>query len=168
MNAILVVCVGNICRSPVAEALLKAQFPGKQIWSAGLSALVGEPADPLAQSVAAEHGLDLSEHRAQQLTSWMCRQADLILVMESGHRQELEQQHPLNRKIEMFTEQEQQIFEYHNGERIVRGDPLAIYRRLVVPLKKEGHDLDDLLRKLSRIESQETKKGKKSKIEVYQ
>ncbi|MGP1614812.1 MAG: low molecular weight protein-tyrosine-phosphatase [Pollutimonas bauzanensis] len=97
MNAILVVCVGNICRSPVAEAMLKAQFPGKQIWSAGLSALVGEPADPLAQSIAAEHGLDLSEHRAQQLTSWMCRQADLILVMENGHRQQLEQQHPLAR-----------------------------------------------------------------------
>lgn len=97
MNAILVVCVGNICRSPVAEALLKAQFPDKKVWSAGLSALVGKPADPLAQAIAAEHGFDLSEHRAQQLTGWMCTQADLILVMESGHKQELEQQHPLAR-----------------------------------------------------------------------
>jgi protein-tyrosine phosphatase len=97
MDNILLVCVGNICRSPVAEALLKAQLPDKHIWSAGLSALVGRPADPLAQAIAAEHGLDISAHRAQQLTSWMCTQADLLLVMEDGHRQEMESQYPLAR-----------------------------------------------------------------------
>lgn len=97
MDNILLVCVGNICRSPVAEALLKAQLPDKNIWSAGLSALVGRPADPLAQAIAAEHGLDISAHRAQQLTSWMCTQADLLLVMEDGHRQELESRYPLAR-----------------------------------------------------------------------
>lgn len=97
MDNILLVCVGNICRSPVAEALLKAQLPGKNIWSAGLSALVGKPADPLACAIAAEHGVDISAHRAQQLTSWMCANADLVLVMEDGHRQELESQYPLAR-----------------------------------------------------------------------
>ena len=97
MNNILLVCVGNICRSPVAEALLKAQFPDKNIWSAGLAALVGKPADPLAQAIAAEHGLDISAHRAQQLTSWMCAKADLLLVMEEGHKQELANQYPLAR-----------------------------------------------------------------------
>src|SRR3546814_5260110 len=39
---------------------------------------------------SAEHGLDISAHRAQQLTKWMCETADLLLVMEDGHRQELE------------------------------------------------------------------------------
>ncbi|PLC53040.1 protein tyrosine phosphatase [Pollutimonas nitritireducens] len=97
MENILLVCVGNICRSPVAEAMLKVQLPDRNIWSAGLSALVGKPADPLAQSIAAEHGLDISAHRAQQLTKWMCETADLLLVMEDGHRQELEAQHPLAR-----------------------------------------------------------------------
>ena len=97
MDNILLVCVGNICRSPVAEALLKARFPDKNIWSAGLAALVGKPADPLAQAIAAEHGLDISAHRAQQLTSWMCAKAELLLVMEEGHKRELANQYPLAR-----------------------------------------------------------------------
>jgi protein-tyrosine phosphatase len=95
MDTILIVCVGNICRSPVAEGLLKRQLPDKNISSAGLAALAGKPADPLAQEVAASHGLDISGHRARQLASWMCTQADLILVMEAGHKRELEQQYPL-------------------------------------------------------------------------
>lgn len=97
MKHILVLCIGNICRSPIAEALLKQQFPDKQIWSAGLGALVGKPADPLSVEVAAAHGLDLSTHRAQQVASWMCQSAELILVMEQDHKAQLEKQFPLVR-----------------------------------------------------------------------
>ena len=97
MKHILVLCIGNICRSPIAEALLKQQFPDKQIWSAGLGALVGKPADPLSVEVAAAHGLDLSTHRAQQVASWMCQRAELILVMEQDHKAQLEKQFPLVR-----------------------------------------------------------------------
>ena len=97
MKHILVLCIGNICRSPIAEALLKQQFPDKQIWSAGLGALVGKPADPLSVEVAAAHGLDLSSHRAQQVASWMCQSAELILVMEQDHKAQLEKQFPLVR-----------------------------------------------------------------------
>lgn len=97
MQNILTVCIGNICRSPVAEALLKVTFPEKNIWSAGIAALEGYPADNMAQSIAMEHGLDLSTHRAQQLTSYMCSQADLILVMETSHKQEIEQLYPFTR-----------------------------------------------------------------------
>lgn len=86
---ILVVCVGNICRSPIGERYLKQLFPHKQIASAGLASkkshLEGKPADAMAQQVAQEHGLDLSEHQSQQLTSALCAQYDLILVMEKGH-----------------------------------------------------------------------------------
>lgn len=97
MNNILTVCIGNICRSPVAEAMLKAALPGKNVWSAGLAALEGHGADKTAQEIAREHGLDLSAHRAQQLSSYMCTQADLILVMETAHKQELEQKYPFTR-----------------------------------------------------------------------
>ena len=97
MNHILVVCVGNICRSPVAEAMLKKAFPEKHICSAGLSALVGHPADKTAIEIALEHGFDLSNHRAQQITSYLCSQTELILVMETSHKQELEHIYPFTR-----------------------------------------------------------------------
>jgi len=97
MKQILTVCAGNICRSPIAAALLEREFPDKTVLSAGLGALEGNPADPLAIEVAATHGLDLSAHRARQLASWMCRSAELILVMEQGHKTELEKQYPLVR-----------------------------------------------------------------------
>ena len=97
MNHILTLCIGNICRSPIAEALLKQQFPEKTVWSAGLGALVGHPADQLSVDVATAHGLDLSAHRAQQLVSWMCQSADMILVMEQDHKTQIEQQYPLVR-----------------------------------------------------------------------
>lgn len=94
MQRILTLCIGNICRSPLAEALLARALPTHQVWSAGLGALVGQPADPTSVLIAHEQGLDLSAHRAQQVTSFMCQQADLILVMEQGHKTQLEQQYP--------------------------------------------------------------------------
>ncbi|HDX8379444.1 protein tyrosine phosphatase [Aeromonas salmonicida] len=82
---ILVVCVGNICRSPTGERLLRERLPNRQISSAGVSALVDKPADKVASDVALEHGLSLDGHYARQLTRELCQDADLILVMEKGH-----------------------------------------------------------------------------------
>ncbi len=84
-NKILVVCVGNICRSPSGEYLLKNLLPNKEVASAGVGALVGKPADKMATQVASENGVSLEGHAAQQLTSDLCRDFDLILVMEQGH-----------------------------------------------------------------------------------
>ena len=94
MQHILVLCIGNICRSPLAQVMLAREFPERNVWSAGLGALVGEPADPLSVALASEQGLDLSAHRAQQVSSLMCQRAELILVMEQGHRLELERRYP--------------------------------------------------------------------------
>ena len=49
-SSILVVCTGNICRSPMGERLLRQQLPGKQVSSAGIFGLEGHPADAVAQS----------------------------------------------------------------------------------------------------------------------
>lgn len=95
MKSILAVCVGNICRSPVAEGLLKSSLPHCKVWSAGLAALVGHGADPKAVEIAREHGLDISAHRAQQVSKWMLTQADLVLVMERGHQRQLQKDYPL-------------------------------------------------------------------------
>lgn len=88
-NSVLVVCVGNICRSPVGERLLAQMLLGKKIASAGVGALVGHPADETMASVAADHGLSLSGHIAQQFTADLGRQFDLILVMEAGHKKQV-------------------------------------------------------------------------------
>jgi protein-tyrosine phosphatase len=84
---ILVVCLGNICRSPVAEALLKQALPDKHIRSAGLQAMVGHGADPVAAELAQAAGLDVSQHQAQQINEDLVQWADMILVMSQQQRQ---------------------------------------------------------------------------------
>jgi protein-tyrosine phosphatase len=88
-NNILVVCVGNICRSPTAERALQKLIPGKKVTSAGIAAeksrLVGKSADKMAIEIAGRNQLDVSGHSARQLTQDMCRDNDLILVMERKH-----------------------------------------------------------------------------------
>jgi protein-tyrosine phosphatase len=91
---ILVLCSGNVCRSPIAAALLARDLSEKTIGSAGLAAPVGAPADPMAIEFAAALGLDLSAHRARLVTLAMCQAADLILVMEQGHKAELRRRYP--------------------------------------------------------------------------
>ncbi|HHG8774838.1 TPA: protein tyrosine phosphatase [Raoultella planticola] len=84
-NKILVVCVGNICRSPTGEALLKKYSNNKQISSAGIAALVGRDAAEMAKEVAAENGVEIVGHIATQLTMKLCQANELILVMEKEH-----------------------------------------------------------------------------------
>lgn len=93
-QSILIVCVGNICRSPLAEGLLrkKLEDQGKsvRVESAGLGALVGKPADPTSVELAAELGVDLSGHRARQLTPELLREFELVLVMETWQVKDVE------------------------------------------------------------------------------
>ncbi|MFP8967008.1 low molecular weight protein-tyrosine-phosphatase [Pokkaliibacter sp. CJK22405] len=85
-NNILVVCVGNICRSPVGEILLRETLPNNfNISSAGIAALTGKPIDPTSAELLTENGIDSSAHIAQQLNSDLISKNDLILVMEKGH-----------------------------------------------------------------------------------
>lgn len=90
---ILIVCVGNICRSPAAEALLAHKLEGKglMISSAGIGALVGNPMDKTAHEVLNDHGMEHTSHRARQVDSEMLHRADLILVMEQSHVQHIRQ-----------------------------------------------------------------------------
>ena len=84
-NSILVVCTGNICRSPIGERLLRKRLPGVKVKSAGVHGLVKHPADATAADVAANHGVSLEGHAGRKLTAEMARNYDLILAMESEH-----------------------------------------------------------------------------------
>ena len=97
IRQVLVVCIGNICRSPMAEGLIRQAVPGVQISSAGMSALVGRGADPIAVQIMAGVGVDISAHRARMLTDAIARDADLILVMDEQQKQQLAAQYPYAR-----------------------------------------------------------------------
>lgn len=90
---ILTVCDGNICRSPTAAFLL-ARETGKHVESAGLVGLTDHDMDATAKDVAIENGLDCPAHSARKLTSDICRQFDLILVMETRQKERLISQFP--------------------------------------------------------------------------
>ena len=79
------VCTGNICRSPYAEYALAAKASGVKVSSAGLSALVDKGADATGLEVAAERGVDMTPHVAQQLNTAKVAGSDLVLVMDDEH-----------------------------------------------------------------------------------
>lgn len=91
---ILIVCTGNICRSPVAAAMLQRRLPRLTVHSAGLGALVGQPVDARARQLAEADGLDVDAHEARQLDTGMLAEADLVLVMTDNQRQALAKRWP--------------------------------------------------------------------------
>jgi protein-tyrosine phosphatase len=99
ISNLLVVCTGNICRSPMASALFaaRAKEQGKalEVASAGIGALIGHPPPDEAIELMAERGLDISEHRGRQITSPLARGHELIVVMERGQQRYLEGQWPM-------------------------------------------------------------------------
>ncbi|MFY0195278.1 protein tyrosine phosphatase [Raoultella planticola] len=88
-DSILVVCTGNICRSPIGERLLRKAFPNKKIDSAGVGALVNHAADASAIRAAEKHGLSLEGHKGKQFTPALGGKYDLVLVMERSHLEQV-------------------------------------------------------------------------------
>jgi protein-tyrosine phosphatase len=77
----------------MAEALLKRELreqDGFTVESAGLGALVGYPASEFSIELMDELGVDISAHRARQIHPDMVREADLVLVMEAGHKRAID------------------------------------------------------------------------------
>ncbi|MEO5692121.1 MAG: low molecular weight protein-tyrosine-phosphatase [Usitatibacter sp.] len=110
---VLVVCTGNICRSPTGEGVLRnlAQKRGLadriDIRSAGTHDYhVGQPPDSRTVKHAAKRGYDLSSQRAQQVSPRHFQQYDYILAMDRGHLRLLRNMAPANAKaaLGMFLE----------------------------------------------------------------
>ena len=89
-NSILVVCTGNICRSPIGERILKQLLPTMQVESAGTAALIDHNADNSAIKIAKKHGISLEGHKGKQFTAKLARNYDLILAMEKIHINQIE------------------------------------------------------------------------------
>ncbi|QQE87153.1 low molecular weight protein-tyrosine-phosphatase [Azotobacter chroococcum] len=89
LERILIVCIGNICRSPCAQTLMNEALSrdkrNMKIGSAGLAAQVGLPMEPTTRAVLLEHRHRPPLHRACQLERSMLHQADLVLAMEHRH-----------------------------------------------------------------------------------
>ncbi len=93
---LLVVCTGNTCRSPLAEVIAREQlrrrgWSGVTVSSAGVGAFAGSGPSGGSLRVAAEHGLELSDHRATLLTADTVERADLILTMSASHLYRVEE-----------------------------------------------------------------------------
>jgi len=87
---VLFVCTGNICRSPMAEAIARRMIEERglgnvEVSSAGTAAWDGAPASEGAYLIALERGLDLSSHRARQITTDLVAGSDLVLGMSPHH-----------------------------------------------------------------------------------
>jgi len=96
-RTILVVCLGNVCRSPMAAVLISRALPGCEVTSAGLAPPVGAAADPRAVQLLAQEGCDLTSHRARAVDGELVASADLVLVMETLQRETLEERFPQSR-----------------------------------------------------------------------
>lgn len=78
----------------MAQGLLSVAVPAMRVTSAGTGALVGMPADETAVRLMQGRGIDISRHRATQITRTACMQADMVLVMDTAQRRQLEERYP--------------------------------------------------------------------------
>lgn len=96
---VLILCTGNICRSPAAEWLMKNKLAAMEgrisVESAGLSAPVGCSIAPEMQELLLRKGINAVSHRARQVTNDMILNADLILIMENIQKMHLERSFPI-------------------------------------------------------------------------
>ena len=100
LDRVLFVCLGNVCRSPMAEYLMRHKLGPQssiQVESAGIHPPAGAPIHRTSAELLLEQGIDPGRHRARQLTPELLLQADLVLVMENDQISYLMEMAPLVR-----------------------------------------------------------------------
>lgn len=130
MIRVLLVCTGNICRSPMAEGLLRKMIREQNLHSevvvesAGTFPLDGSPASAHAVETAKENGIDIRGHAARELSSRLVSRADLILTMEPEHKERLVAAFPgAEAKTHLLS-----LYGNPDGEPVSVTDPISLGR----------------------------------------
>lgn len=138
MATILIICTANICRSPVAAALLADRLTQRglndwQVLSAGTWSMGSREASRYSIEVMKRAGIDITDHRSRMVEEAQIEDADLVLTMEDGHSEVLRAEFPRQaHKIFMISEMINQTYNIPDPY----GGPLVEYERMYVNLSK--------------------------------
>ena len=136
MANILIICTANICRSPVAAALLRDRLRQRglgdwRVESAGTWAITTRGASRYSIDLMTRYGHDINDHRSRMVTEQHLRQADLVLTMEIGHAEALRAEFPQEaHKVYIITEMIGHTYSIADPY----GGPLAEYERMAAGL----------------------------------
>jgi protein-tyrosine phosphatase len=162
MFRVLLVCTGNICRSPMAEHLMRDGLrqrlgPGAEdfvLASAGTFGLVDNPMDPFARdALRDQHGIDGTAFRAKALAAVMVSGADLVLTATRDHRAAVVTLHPAAARTTFTIREFDRLLSLVDpatlptGDRVARAHAVvaaaASQRGLVPPRKPHDDDVID-------------------------
>ena len=161
---VVFVCTGNICRSPMAEQMLRQEVTKKKlpvtVSSAGVMAMTGDPMTTESANAMANRGFQPEPHVSQDLTADILAEADLVLAMTLDHRSELARIHPrasrysftfdeFARLVSYLRENPEFSAEFKKKPKETRGEYLkraiaeAVLLRGMVPTSEDPRDVTD-------------------------